>query len=355
MRVRGCKDWDEGTRQMKTLRTAIITAAIVAAASLARGGELGHFNPGIPNVRDLVVPPPGWYVVLYNYGYTTDRLNDAGGNEVDSVTIRPGPGPGVTLDVDVDLDLYALSPMVIWVSPWRIGNARYAAYVAPGFVTSSLGAALNATTGRGLSGEIDSSFGVGDLFVSPIWLGWPSKHWDFALGYGFYAPTGRYEVETVTLPVVGPVKVEAEDNLGLGFWTHQIQGSAAWYPWEHRATAVVGAVTYEIHGNKEDFDINPGSHLTLNLGASQYLPLTKDQKLLAEVGLTGYSQWKITGDTGADTRNGSVLDRVHAVGAQMGVVWVPWNLSVNLRYDVEYASEARFQGEVLSLAVIFKL
>jgi hypothetical protein len=118
---------------------------------------------------------------------------------------------------------------------------------------------------------------------------------------------------------------------------------------------VVGALTYEIHGDKEDFDVNPGSHLTLNLGASQYLPLTKDQKLLAEVGLTGYSQWKVSEDTGGDARNGDVLDEVHAVGAQMGVVYVPWNFSVTLRYDQEFASEARFQGQVFSLGVVLKL
>lgn len=340
---------------MKVAARAVLVIGALVACGVAQAGELGHFNPGIPNIRDLVVPPPGWYVVAYNYYYTTDRLNDASGDEVDSVTIDPGPGPGVTLDLDVDLDLYALSPMIIWVTPWKLAGARYAVYVAPGFVTSTLGTALNATTGRGLSGKIDSSFGVGDMFVSPIWLGWPSEHWDFALGYGFYAPVGRYEVETITLPSVGPIEVEAEDNLGLGFWTHQVQGAAAWYPWEHRGTAVVGAVTYEIHGNKKDFDVNPGSHVTLNLGASQYLPLTKDQKLLAEVGLTGYSQWKITGDTGDDTRNGSVLDRVHAVGAQLGVIYVPLNLSVIARYDREYASEARFQGEVFSLGVGLKL
>lgn len=335
------------------LRIAATTA--VLCGGLATAGELGHFNPGIANIRDFVVPPPGWYVVAYNYFYSTDRLNDADGDEVGSVLIQPGPGPGVTLDIEVDLDLYALSPMVIWVTPWEVVGARYAAYVAPGFATSSLSAALNTAVGAGRSGNVDSSFGVGDIFVSPIWLGWPLEHWDLALGYGFYAPVGRYEVETVALPVVGPVTVEAEDNLGLGFWTHQLQGAVAWYPWTHRATAVVGALTYELNGPKEGFDIDPGSHLTLNWGASQYLPLRKDQKLLAEVGLTGYSQWKVSEDTGGDARNGDVLDEVHAVGGQLGIVYVPWNLSVTLRYNHEYASQARFQGQVLSLGIVLKL
>ena len=337
------------SRIVVLLGTAALAVGMGVAPSHA--GELGHYNPGVSNVRDLVVPPPGWYVVAYNYFYTSDRLNDADGHRVDSVTIGRAPGPELTVDVDVDVNLYALSPMVLWVSPWEVAGARYSAYIAPGFATSTLGAALDTTTGRGISGDIDSSFGVGDTFFSPIWLGWPLKHWDLALGYGFYAPTGRYNVETTSLPVVGPIKVEAQDNIGLGFWTHQLQGSVAWYPWEHRGTAVVGAVTYEINGDKKDFDISPGSHLTLNWGASQYLPLTKDQKLLAEIGITGYDQWKVNEDTGRDARNGDVLDQVHAVGAQLGITYPQWKLAVNLRYDYEYASEARFQGQVLVLSV----
>ena len=77
---------------------------------------------------------------------------------------------------------------------------------------------------------------------------------------------------------------EAADNIGLGFWTHQLQGAVTWYPWAHKATAVLAALTYEIHGDKEDFDLTPGQNLTWNWGISQFLPLQKDQKLLLEVG-----------------------------------------------------------------------
>jgi hypothetical protein len=339
---------------MKTMRTILLVAAILAASGLAQAGELGHFNPGVPNIRDFLVPEPGFYGTVYNYFYTSDRLNDRNGKKVDSVTINPGPGPGLTLDLKVDLDIYALSPMFIWVSPWEMAGVRYAAYIAPSFATSSLGASLTTARGRGLSGEIDSEFGVGDLFVQPLWFGLPLKHWDFALGYGFYAPAGRYDVETITLPIIGSFKVEAPDNIGLGFWTHQIQGAVAWYPWEHRGTAVVAALTYEINQKKQEFDITPGSHVTLNWGISQYLPLTKDRKLLLEIGPAGYSQWKVTDDTGSDARNGDVLDQVHAVGGQVGLTYAPWNAVLNFHYLHEFASQARFQGQVLGLSLALK-
>src|SRR5262245_35412113 len=74
--------------------------AMVAAATLwscaAFAADIGHFNGGVMNIRDYLVPEPGFYGVLYNYYYTTDRLNDRNGHKVNSVSINPGPGPGVT-------------------------------------------------------------------------------------------------------------------------------------------------------------------------------------------------------------------------------------------------------------------
>ena len=60
--------------------------------------------------------------------------------------------------------------------------------------------------------------------------------------------------------------VEAADNIGYGFWTHQFQGAATWYPWADRRMAVVGALTYEIN-EKDDFDLTPGD-LSFNWGVS---------------------------------------------------------------------------------------
>ena len=104
---------------MKTRRRTLL-AALTMCMGAAQAAEIGHFAPGVPNIRDFAMPDAGFYGVLYNYYYTTDRLNDADGNEIDSVTINPGPGPGVTLDVDVDVGAYAIAPTLIWVSPYEI-------------------------------------------------------------------------------------------------------------------------------------------------------------------------------------------------------------------------------------------
>ena len=293
------------------------------------------------------------YGVLYNYFYTSDRLNDGDGNEITAVTINPGPGPGVTLRVDVDVDVYALAPTLIWVSPWTLFGAKYGAYIAPSFATTSVGASLATETGRGVNAET-SQFAVGDLFVQPLWLGWTLTHWDVALGYGFYAPVGKYDTATRTLPRGTTVTAAAADNIGLGFWTHQGQGAVTWYPWAHKGTAVLTALTYEIHGNKEDFDLTPGQTLTWEWGISQFLPLRQDQTLLLEAGLAGYSSWQLTDDSGSDARTPNVHDQVHAVGGQLGLTYVPWVAALNGRYFGEFAAQDWFQGQVIGLSVAKK-
>ena len=195
---------------------------------------------------------------------------------------------------------------------------------------------------------------MGDLFVQPLWLGWTKEHWDFALGYGLYAPTGEYDTETITLPVVGPLTVEAADNIGYGFWTHQFQGAAPGIRGPIRRMAVVGALTYEFNGEKDDFDLTPGENLTLNWGVSQYLPLRKDQTLLLEVGLAGYSSWQVTNDSGADVTNPPVKDEVHAVGAQVGLTTCRGTRTLNFHYFYEFDAKDRFQGQSIGLNFAIK-
>jgi len=343
---------------MKARKAGLVAGATILALVFGteRGwaAEVGHYAPGVANIRDLAMPEPGFYGILYNYRYRTTRLNDASGDEVGSVTIQRPGGPGVTLDLDVDVTAYAFSPALLWVSPWTILGARYGAFIIGVFGDNSIGAALATATGRGVGGG-SSQFGVGDLFVQPIWLGWSPSHWDFALGYGFYAPIGSYDTEEVTLPIVGAIQTEAPDNIGLGFWTHQFQGAAISYPWLDRRMAIVAALTYEIHGNKLDFDLTPGQDLTLNWGVSQYLPLVADQSLLLELGVAGYDSWQITDDSGSDARNPSVHDQVHAVGGQLGLTFVPWSMSLNVRYMHEVASEDRFQGSSIGINLGSKL
>src|SRR6266545_2800595 len=303
---------------LKTLHVATVIAALTLVLN-AHAGEIGHFNGGVMNIRDYVVPEPGFYTAIYNYFYTTDQLNNANGDAINSVIIKPGPGPGIQLGVNVDVDLYALVPSLIWVTEVKPLGIKYGALISPSFVNANLNAELEALRERG--GSVSAgSFGVGDLFVQPVWLGKSFPHFDLAFAYGF--------------------------------WTHQFQGAVAWYPMTNKATAVVAALTYETNGKKEDFDLTPGDNLTLNWGISQFLPLRKDMRLLLEVGPAGYDTWQITHDSGSAATN--TLDQVHAVGGQLGLTYVPWFLSINVHGFYEYLAEDRFQGGSFGISIAKK-
>jgi hypothetical protein len=331
----------------------ILVLSLLAASSSSRAGSVDHYNPGVMNIRDFLMPEPGFYGVLYNYFYTSDRLNDKNGNQIKSVNINPGPGPGVTVNVNPSLDLYALAPTLIWISPWNLGGLKYGAVITPTFANSSIDAEVSTLRGRGINAST-STFDAGDMFVEPVWLGYTLTNWDFALGYGFYAPVGRYNTETFNLPVVGPITTTSPSNIGMGFWTHQIQGATSWYPWADRRLAIVVALTYQINSGKQGIDVTPGQHLTFNWGISQYLPLSKDNKLLMEVGPAGYDDWQITDDTGSAVRDGSVHDQVHAVGGQLGLTYVPWNAALNVHAFYEFSAISRVQGEAFGLSLAIK-
>lgn len=326
--------------------------ALLGTLCLTQGGSISHYTPGVMNIRDYLMPGPGVYGVVYNYYYTADRLNDANGNKLNSVTINPGPGPGINLNVDASLDMYALSPTLIWITPWKLGPLKYGAFIAPTFANASLEAEVSSLHGSGRNAS-SSSFDVGDMLVEPVWLGLTLTNFDFALGYGFYAPVGKYNTETFTIANQS-FTTTSPKNIGMGFWTHQIQGAAAWYPWADKRMAVVSALTYEINTQKDGIDVTPGQHLTLNWGISEYLPLTKDQKLLLEIGPAGYDNWQITDDSGSAANNSNDHSQVHAVGGQLGLTYVPWNAALNFHAFYEFFAAERMQGEAFSISLAVK-
>ena len=318
----------------------VVLYMLLGGAGDVSAGELGHYGPGLPNIRDFVVPEPGFYGLLYNYFYNTDTLKNRDGDEVGTLS-RTGPlGGTTTVTVDPDIDVYVLVPTFVWVSHWQVLGARYAAFIATPFADNSAQVDLRlAREGTfphrefSTSLEADTDFGFGDLFVQPVWLGWSGKHYDIAAGYGFYAPTG-------------------EDGLSLEFWEHQLQVAGTWYPFDQRGTAIMLAGTFEINHEREDADITPGERFTLNWGVSQYLPITKDQTWLAEIGASGYSQWQVAEDSGSDVAQIvnvqlNAKDEVHAAGIQAGLTFVPWKAALTVRYQWEFDAEARFEGENL--------
>ncbi len=334
------------------LGSVLVMAAITTATAYAQSD---HYVPGIWSIRDFATPDPGFYAAIPNYGYVTTDFKDSSGNKVTSVTVTgPGGRLSTTVNVKVNLNLYALAPTVVWVPKWKVLDAKYELMITPSFANASLGGALSRLEQAGVSAS-RAQFNLGDSFVAPIWLDWSGKKYDIGWNYAFYIPTGKYTLNTFNVPIVGPVRVAAVDNTGLGFFENQTQNIFYYYPWEDRRMAIENVLTWEINQHTRGTATTVGQHLSWNWGVSEYLPLKKDKSLLAEIGPEGYGNFQVSSNTTTDGSNTGQNERAWGAGVQLGVTVPKKAIVFNFHWQREFAAVNRFQGTVYFLNLTARL
>ena len=145
----------------------------------------------------------------------------------------------------------ALFPTIIGVTPKKVLGANYGFMVALPFSTIR--------PERTIPESFEPDWGLNDLYVVPLYLGWHAPRADFVAGYGFYAPTGRYEAG-------------ANDNVGLGMWSQEIQAGTTVYLDAAKKISAATTAYLELHSNKKDQDLKVGNLLTLEGGAAYNVP-----------------------------------------------------------------------------------
>ena len=339
----------------------LLLGAGTAEAQVVSPMQPGHYVPGIVNVRDLVTPPPGLFVVWYNWGITSDTYVDRNGNELTTLNLSELDPDLPDLDVAIDINAFATVPVIAWASDFKIlGGATYIAAVAPNYFIADVKAVAGiAGTEPGPDNTLTvegSLSGFSDLVVAPLGLSWafgefdevtatdeelaalgmpPRRRFNATFTYSFAAPTGRYERG-------------ADDNLGLGFWTHQFQGFGYYYPFEHQATAFMAGLTYEANSSIKDADVKPGSRLSLELGLSQYLATW------FEFSVHSAHNWQVGDDSGSEVLwDPSYHDRKNTL--MFGAGFWPWagRLQITARYGFDYGMRQRFDNTNVMLNVIF--
>ena len=304
----------------------LVVGARPVGAQVASPLQTGHYVPGVMNIRDYSAAAPGLYVVWYNWFVSSDTYVNRNGDEL--------------VNMDLDLNGFATVPALFWTSTFTfLGGARYMAAVAPNWMTSSYtvvaepgGPGFEPSDGEVLEGSVS---GLSDLFVAPVGLSWALGQFDATFFYGFTAPTGRYTTG-------------ADDNIGLGFWTHQFQGFGYFYPDPGRATALMLGLTYELNTEIEDVAVNPGNRLSLEWGVSQYFTEW------LELGIQGAHNWQVTDDSGSDVIwDPSYHDQKSTLLFSAGF-W-PWagRLYVAAKYGFDYGVRQRFKSNHLMLNLIW--
>jgi len=282
----------------------VLAAAFIfgtAMQSVAQSPQFtGHYPAGSEGLKAATLPPPGLYFRDYNTFYYADRF--------------PGGPP------DFKVWAYVNAPRLIWMTPWKILGGDYGMDVL-------IPLGYSEVTAPGLS---DKEWSVGDVYFAPIDIAWHPKRFDFAVAYGFWAPSGNYDP-------AHPAR------LGKGFWSQMFTAGATWYPDDAKKWSMSVLNRYEIQSENTDLHITPGNAYTMEWGIGRSVAGTLD------VGAVGYWQWQTTKDT--HTGASGVHDQVVGLGPEIGGVIPKIGVIATLRYLREFEARDRPEGNTVTLTL----
>ncbi|WP_129139499.1 SphA family protein [Modicisalibacter coralii] len=291
---------------------------LLSATALALGGCLladsalavnGHYVAGVEGLRAATVPPPGTYYRAYLVHYRIDSLTDGRGDDL----------PG-----DNDGSVSALVSRLVWISDKRFLGADYGAEAIVPLQRTSLD--FDAV------GIDDRDSGVGDIFLSPLVLGWHGHRWDAVFAAGEWFDTADYDAGDPA-------------TTGKGFRTTMLTLGGTLYFDAAKSWSFSALSRYEINGEQDTTGITPGDSLTVEWGLGKRLASG------LEIGLVGYDAWQLERDE--DVPSGAPNDKAeqHAIGAEAGYFWPKAGLGLNAAYLNEYTAKDRPQGDMLRLTL----
>ncbi len=297
--------------------SAITIFCIVIVAGLAEvcpAAESGHYVNGVEGIKAASVPPPGYYLKIYNVFYAADEMLD---NE------------GTAAPIDFDVKVYALVNRFIWVTNKKLLGGNYGFDVVVPLVYTDLSI--------GALDLQDDAFGLGDINIEPLLIAWHGPKYDAAFGVSFYLPTGSYEATEPASP-------------GKGFWTGMLTAGYTQFLDPKKLWSLSVLPRFEFHGEKEGVDITAGSDFHFEWGIGKTVP----RNWIWDFGVSGYCHWQVTDDSGndVDPLTKSVHDRVFAIGPEIDVVIPQSKLILNLRGQLEFNGIDRSKGNVINLTII---
>jgi hypothetical protein len=183
--------------------------------------------------------------------------------------------------------------------------------------------------------------GLGDLFVTPIAVGWHLKRADIQVQEGLVFPTGRFDPG-------------ASNNVGSGYFGNHLLTGTTVYITKNKGTSANLFTDWEVHGARagtNGTNKTPGQAFSMEWGLGQVLPLKKNFSQLLQVGLIGYDQWQVTANGGTVPIGSTNLTipasqlpyySVHAIGGQATYILPTKNLSFYVKGEHEYTAYSHF-------------
>lgn len=294
------------------IRVGILVLVLITAGEIV-GQVRGVYPAGMSATNSGVTPQPGF---TYSNLLAIYSRNEFRGTRGEVLAIG---GQSVIMDLN----------SFVWVSRKEmLGGARFS-------MSATLPVANNSLSSD-VQGPISGGEGFADSYYQPFILGWTTERAAFRAVYGFLAPTGKFNVN-------------ANDNVGSGYWTHALSSGQTIYLTQNKRTAFSAFQMYEFHTEQEGTQIQPGQTLDLDYSLTHVIPLRKDLGL--QIGLAGYNQWQTTDKTGPTItpEQAAAHYRVNALGFAVNMN-LPARVNAGVKYFKEFANRSTFQGYSFQLS-----
>jgi hypothetical protein len=299
-------------RRRRTRLVGLALSALVLADAAPSGAQdLGHKALGTLGLGAGVQPERGLYFADRFLYYRADQVVDRDGRRI---------------PVDIDLDAVA--------NGFGIGGTIELPWPST-YLNASIGVPVAHVTLQTDRSEVGiDRFGLGDLYVQPVKLGWKLPRFDLVAGYAFYAPTGRFEPGS-------------NEGVGSGQWTHEFSLGGTAYLDPAKTWKLSALASYDLNLRKRDIDITRGDTVQVQGGASATL------FGLLEVGLAGYALWQVRDDRGADVPLPlrGARDRAYGLGPEIVLAIAPLRSRLSVRYEWDVAVRSRPRGQILVIGL----
>jgi hypothetical protein len=292
-----------------------LTTAVLPVLSEAQ--YKGDHIPGFIGLESGTQAPPGLYIANVVWVYPTSTIKDNAGNSIN----LPG---SLTSTADIIL--------VSAVTNYKLFGANVGASGAFPFIKNRI--QLDSL-------DVNTGFAYTDMFVSAA-LGWHLKRADITAGYNLYIPTGRFS-STGT------------NNTGLGMWGNEFTVGSTVYLDQKKTWNAAANFGLEFHTDKRGTNINPGDLGTIEggLGKTFYKKVSGPIPMVMNLGVAGYAQFKVTGDSGSDIPPllQGLKDRVFALGPEFNIYIPKPRLTLLARYEPEFGARNRTQGQTIVFSI----
>lgn len=275
---------------------------------------------------DLLPTKPGWvFATMYTHF------------EGDAIGSARIPSAGLlTLGLDATSD--AVSVGGFYTFEKQLFGAHYSLGILAPYVSTDVNAKL--TLGPTTVKDSSSVSGLGDIAILPLLMAWqPNSCWQIDAALPIYVPTGDYDSGRLANP-------------GLNHWTFDPTIGAA-YSNEKTGFNFAAHTGFAFSTENSDTNYNNGTLFHFDMSAQQLLPLGPG---FIGLGVEGFYQQQVTGDSGSGATLGGFRGRSLGVGPVVSYILPVGEstLMIEARWLPELYTERRVEGDYFWLKAVYQ-